>query len=174
MSAMLVHIRVTCFSKNYMQKRVRSYNWCQFTAEKYGFWAKTIHSFIWSRQVVQIPLSDYAKRLDGKVRERYLKKILKIGVDPALLVGNPSNLTVFRRLNGLIYFAIWFRRPAFTRKNNWKPFAVRLVAYNQMVSGIVYNVQGHIIANKFVVLAKVRHSQRMNEALIQIIVCRTS
>ena len=89
MSAMLVHIQVTCFSKNYMQKRVCSYNWCQFTAEKYGFWARTIHSFIWSRQVVQIPLSDYAKRLDGKVRERYLKKILKIGIDPALLVGKP-------------------------------------------------------------------------------------
>ena len=37
-----------------------------------------------------------------------------------------------------------------------------------MVSGFVYNVQGHVIANKFVVLAKVRHSQRMNEALIPI------
>ena len=37
-----------------------------------------------------------------------------------------------------------------------------------MVSGFVYNVQGHMIASKFVVLAKVRHSQRMNEALIPI------
>ena len=39
--------------------------------------------------MVQIPLSDYAKRLDGKVRERYIKKILTIGIDPALLVGKP-------------------------------------------------------------------------------------
>ena len=37
-----------------------------------------------------------------------------------------------------------------------------------MVSGFIYNVQGHMIASKFVVLAKVRHSQRMNEALIPI------
>ena len=42
-----------------------------------------------------------------------------------------------------------------------------------MVSGFVYNAQGHhtdiiIIASKFVVLAKVRHSQRMNEVLSQI------
>ncbi|CAH3127667.1 unnamed protein product [Porites lobata] len=37
-----------------------------------------------------------------------------------------------------------------------------------MVSGFVSGVQGHIISNKFVVLAKVRHSQRMNEALIPI------
>ena len=37
-----------------------------------------------------------------------------------------------------------------------------------MLSGFFCNVQGHIIANKFVVLAKVRHSQRMNDALIQV------
>ena len=37
-----------------------------------------------------------------------------------------------------------------------------------MLSGFFCNVQGHIIANKFVVLEKVRHSQRMNDALIQV------
>ena len=41
-----------------------------------------------------------------------------------------------------------------------------LDAYNQMVSGFIASVQGHIIANKFLVLAKVRHSQRMNDSLI--------
>ena len=35
-----------------------------------------------------------------------------------------------------------------------------------MVSGFLASVQGHIIANKFLVLAKVRHSQRMNDSLI--------
>ena len=35
-----------------------------------------------------------------------------------------------------------------------------------MVSGFIASVQGHIISNKFVVLAKVRHSQRMNDSLI--------
>ena len=36
-----------------------------------------------------------------------------------------------------------------------------LEAYNQMASGFIASVlQAHIIANKFVVLAKVRHSQR--------------
>ena len=43
-----------------------------------------------------------------------------------------------------------------------------LEAFNQLVSGFVTSVQGHIISDKFVVLAKVRHSQRMNEALISI------
>ena len=37
-----------------------------------------------------------------------------------------------------------------------------------MVSGFIASVEGHIVANKSVVLAKVRHSQRMNDALISI------
>ena len=37
-----------------------------------------------------------------------------------------------------------------------------------MVSEFITSVKGHIIANKFVVLAKVRHSQRMNDSLIPI------
>lgn len=36
------------------------------------------------------------------------------------------------------------------------------------MSGIIASVQGHIIANKFVLLAKVQHSQRMNDSLIPI------
>ena len=35
-----------------------------------------------------------------------------------------------------------------------------------MVSGFIASVQGHNIANKFLVLAKVRHSQCMNDFLI--------
>ena len=36
-------------------------------------------------RVVQIPLSDYVKKLDVEVRERYLKKITTIGIDPVLI-----------------------------------------------------------------------------------------
>ena len=32
-----------------------------------------------------------------------------------------------------------------------------LQAYNQMVSGFIASIQGHILADKFVVLVKVRH-----------------
>ena len=35
-----------------------------------------------------------------------------------------------------------------------------------MVSGFIASVQGHIIADKFLVLTKVRHSQRVNDSLI--------
>ena len=43
-----------------------------------------------------------------------------------------------------------------------------LDAYNQMVSGFVTSVQGKIIARKHVVVGKVRHSQRMNDPLVNI------
>ena len=35
--------------------------------------------------IVPIPISDYAKKLDVKVGERYLKKISTIGIDPVLI-----------------------------------------------------------------------------------------
>ena len=43
-----------------------------------------------------------------------------------------------------------------------------LEAYNQMVSGLVTSVQGAEIVNKIVVVAKVKHSQRMNDPLADI------
>ena len=43
-----------------------------------------------------------------------------------------------------------------------------LQAYNQMVSGFISSVLGYKINNKYVVLAKVRHSQRMNDPFVQI------
>ncbi|XP_068691131.1 uncharacterized protein [Montipora foliosa] len=117
--------------------------------------------------VVQIPLSDYAKKLDGKVRERYLKKIWTIGIDPALIEGKdfePDCLPPVESTDLLCYLVL---ETSFYTQKQFKAFR-SLEAYNQMVSGFVYNVQGHMIASKFVVLAKVWHSQRMNEALIPI------
>ena len=37
--------------------------------------------------VIPVPISDYAKKLDIKVRERYLQKISTIGIDPVLIEG---------------------------------------------------------------------------------------
>ena len=117
--------------------------------------------------VVEIPLSDYAKKLDGKVRERYVKKISTIGIDPALVEGKhfePDCLPPVESTDLLCYLVL---ETSFYTQKQFKAFR-SLEAYNQMVSGFIYNVQGHMIASKFVVLAKVRHSQRMNEALIPI------
>lgn len=37
-----------------------------------------------------------------------------------------------------------------------------------MVSGFISSVQGHIVKVNFVVLVKIRHSQRMNDSLIPV------
>ena len=111
--------------------------------------------------VLPIPLPDYAKKLDGKVRKCYMKKILMIGINPALIEGKhfkPDCLPPIESTDLL--------RKIYMQKQ-FKAFP-SLEAYNQIVSGFVYNVQGHMIASNFVVLAKVRHSQRMNKALLPI------
>ena len=57
--------------------------------------------------VVQIPLFDYVKKLDVKVRERYLKKILTIGIDPVLIGGKrfePDCLPPVESTHLLCYF----------------------------------------------------------------------
>lgn len=48
---------------------------------------KNSHQLSDAGDVGQIPLSDYAKKLDVKVRERYVKKISSIGINPVLLEG---------------------------------------------------------------------------------------
>jgi len=96
-----------------------------------------------------------------------VKKISTIEIDPALIEGKhfePDCLPPVESTDLLCYLVL---ETSFYTQKQFKAFR-SLEAYNQMVSGFVYNVQGHMIASKFVVLAKVRHSQRMNEALIPI------
>ena len=40
--------------------------------------------------------------------------------------------------------------------------------YNQVVSGFVASVKGKMISGRYVVVAKVRHSQRMNDPLVNV------
>ena len=70
----------------------------------------------------------------------------------------------YRRLELAILFS--FGDELYTNKQ-FKAFK-SLEAYNQMVSGFVASVQGKEIAGKIVVVAKVRHSQRMNDPLVNI------
>lgn len=52
-------------------------------------------------------------------------------------------------------------------KQQFKAFK-SLEAYNQMVSGFVTSVMGRITSGKHVVVAEVRHFQRMNDPLVSI------
>ena len=111
------------------------------------------------------PISEYAKQMDLPVRDRYLQKIGAIGIDPVLVKGKdfkPDCLPPVESTDILCYLVL---ETSFYTQQQFKAFR-SLEAYNQMVSGFIASVQGHIIANKFLVLAKVRHSQRMNDSLI--------
>ncbi|CAH3156976.1 unnamed protein product [Pocillopora meandrina] len=111
------------------------------------------------------PISEYAKQLDFPVRDRYLQKIAAIGIDPVLVERKdfkPDCLPPVESTDILCYLVL---ETSFYSQKQFKAFR-SLEAYNQMVSGFIASVQGHIIADKFLVLAKVRHSQRMNDSLI--------
>ena len=58
--------------------------------------------------VVQIPLFDYVKNLDVKVRERYLKKISTIGIDPVLIGGKHFEPGCLPQIRGTDSFALLF------------------------------------------------------------------
>ena len=74
----------------------------------------------------------------------------------------PDCLPPVESIDRLFYLML---ETSFYTQQQFKAFR-SLQAYNQMVSEFIASVQGYILADKFVVLAKVRHSQRLDEALI--------
>ena len=74
-------------------------------------------------------LSEYAKKLELRVREHYLERISAIGIDPVLIESKnfqPDCLPPVESLD-LPFYGIWFWRRASTRNNSlrlseaWKP-----------------------------------------------------
>ena len=100
-----------------------------------------------------MPLSEYASKLEERVKQRYLQKMSSIGVDPALIEGK---LTLRTRQPDCLPPVDLVLETSFYAQQQFKAFR-SLEAYNQTVSGFIARVQGHILADKFVVLAKVRH-----------------
>ena len=107
-------------------------------------------------------ISDCVKKLEHHVHKRYLEKISVIGIDPILIPENsldPECLPPVEAADLLSYLVL---DTSYYTKNQSEAFR-SLKAYNQMVSGFIVSIQGHIVAKKFVVCAKVRHSRRIND-----------
>ena len=112
--------------------------------------------------ICNIPLSDYVKRLEPHVKQRYLEKISLVGIDPATLIDaklDPQCLPPIEATDLLCYLVI---DTSYYTKKQFKAFK-SLEAYNRMVSGFISSVEDKVIGEKFVVIGKVRYSQRMNE-----------
>ena len=77
-------------------------------------------------------------------------------IDSKVNTSNPSTrlfTTPVESIDLLFYLVL---ETSFYTQQQFKAFH-SLQTYDQMVSGFIASVQGHILADKFVVLAKVRH-----------------
>ena len=109
-----------------------------------------------------VMLSENAEKLDGNVKKRYVEKISEVGVDPLLIPDHkldPECLPPIEASDLLVLDTSYYTNKQF------KAFR-SLQAYNQMVSGFISSVQGTVLQKKYVIVAKVRHSQRMNDPLV--------
>ena len=96
-----------------------------------------------------------------------MDKISVIGINPVLIDGKrfePDCLPPVQSTDLLCFLVL---ETSYYTNKQFRNFR-SLEACNQMVSGWIESVQGHVISDKFVVLVKVRHSQRMNDNLISI------
>ena len=111
-------------------------------------------------------ISDYCKSLEEHVRRRYLQKISAIGVDPAVIcAGANLDTECLPPIESMDIFSYLVLETSFYTKEQFKNFK-SLEAHKWLTSGFVISVQGCVIAEKFVVLGKVKHSQRMNDPAI--------
>ena len=103
--------------------------------------------------LASIPLSEYAKKNNFSCEKAIFGKKKNIARLPPV---KSADILCY-----LVLETSYYTKEQF---NNYQS----LEAYNQLISGFITSVQGHKRSNKFVVLPKVRHSQRMNDALISV------
>ena len=112
-------------------------------------------------------LSEYAQSLDSHVKTRYLQKISVIRADPNSIPDDQFDRECLPPIEAIDLLGYLVLETSYYTKEQFKAYK-SLEAYNQMVSGFVTSVRGKIVSGKFVVVAKVRHSQRMNDPLVRI------
>ena len=107
-------------------------------------------------------LSAYGDSLQGNIKRRFIEKISVICFDPFLIPREkctPECLPPVESYDLLSYLVL---DRSFYTKEQFKNFS-NLFAYSHMVSGFITSVLGQTIRDKYVVLAKVRHSHAKNE-----------
>ena len=98
-----------------------------------------------SKNLSHQELRRMAKRPTVRKKQRYLEKISVIGIDPVLIEGKHFEADCLPPVEStdLLFFLVL--ETSFYTQQQFKAFR-SLEAYNQMVSGFIASVQGHIIA----------------------------
>ena len=125
-----------------------------------------------TRIVNEIPLSEYANSLESHVRKRYIEKISVIGVDPLFIPEEKLTTECLPPVEAADLVSFLVLETSFYTRDQFKNFR-SLQAYNQMVSGFITSILGQTFADKYLVVGKVRHSQRMNEPPVQLWIITT-
>jgi hypothetical protein len=121
----------------------------------------------------EIPLSEYAKSLESLVRKRYIEKISVIGMDPLFILEEKLSTECLPPVEAADLVSYLVLETSFYTKDQFKNFR-SLYAYNQMVSGFITSILGQMFSDKYVVVGKVRHSQRMNDPPVQLWIITTN
>ena len=133
--------------------------------EKYASSDKVITDY-------KVILSAYADSLESSIKKRYIEKISVIGIDPLLSLLQKYTSVCLPPVEACDLLSYLVLETSFDTKDQFKNFR-SLLAYNNMVSGFITSVLGQIIQDKFLVLAKVRHSQRMKDPYVQLWIITT-
>ena len=112
-------------------------------------------------------LLEYASALESHAKLRYLKKISIVGIDPFIIPCEQFNPECLPAIEQSDLFGYLVLQTSYYTNDQFKNYR-SLEAYNHVVSGFVASVRGKIISGKYVVVAKVRHSQRMNDPLVNV------
>ena len=112
-------------------------------------------------------LSEYCVKLDDSVKRRYLEKIADVGVDTVNIHYEQFDTECLPPIEAMDLLSFLVLETSFYIKEQFKAYK-SLEAYNFVVSGFLTCIQGCIVASKHVVTGKVRHSRRMNDALISV------
>ena len=87
-----------------------------------------------------------------------------VGVDPAATPREQFHLECLPPIEVSYLLSCLVLETSYYTNHQFKAFK-NVEAYMQVMSGFVTSVQGAEIPNKILVVAKVRHSQRMNDPL---------
>ena len=94
-----------------------------------------------------VMLSEYAEKLDGNVKKRYVEKISEVGVDPLLIPDHKFDPECFPPIEASDLLSYLVLDTSYYTNKQFKAFR-SLQAYNQMVSGFISSVQGTVLQKK--------------------------